>query len=186
MATQEQLMGALQVVVNLTRCVALKHALAAAEPEPALNFWRVLQGNLLDTAVLEWCKLFGSDDEEHQQVHWKNIFADEAEFRANLFAHLGIEQEGWGAYWQQMKAYRDQHVAHLDINRRDVTHYPELGSALSSAVYYYSRLIRELRALGETRFPDDLSGYYDAFQTQASEIAQTATASTRGFTERVR
>ncbi|MFL9895641.1 hypothetical protein [Paraburkholderia sp. RL17-381-BIF-C] len=40
MATQEQLSGALQVVVNLTRCVALKRALAAAEPDPALNFWQ--------------------------------------------------------------------------------------------------------------------------------------------------
>lgn len=85
-----------------------------------------------------------------------------------------------------MKAYHNQHVAHLDFNRRDVTHYPDLGSALSSAVYYYSRLIQELRALGDTRFPDDLGAYYDAFQTQAVEIAQSATASTREFTERVR
>lgn len=185
MATQEQLTGALQVVVNLTRCVALKRALAAAEPDPALNFWRVLHGNLLDMAVLEWCKLFGSDDEEHQQVHWRNVFEDEAEFRTGLFAHLGMEQETWRAYWQQMKAYRDQHVAHLDFNRRDVTHYPDLAGALSSAVYYYSRLIQELRALGETRFPDNLSDYYDAFQTQSAEIAQIATASTRDFTERV-
>ncbi|MFM9882623.1 MAG: hypothetical protein ACKVQT_06315, partial [Burkholderiales bacterium] len=80
----------------------------------------------------------------------------------------------------------DQHVAHLDFDRRDVTHYPDLGMALSSAVYYYSRLIQELRALGDARFPDDLSGYYDAFQTQAGEIALTATASTYAFTERVR
>jgi hypothetical protein len=186
MATQEQLTGALQVVVNLTRCVALKRALAAADPDPALNFWRVLHGNLLDMAVLEWCKLFGSDDEEHQQVHWKNVFADEGGFRTGLFAHIDMEQEAWCAYWQQMKAYRDQHVAHLDFNRRDVTHYPDLGTALWSAVYYYSRLIQELHALGDTRFPDDLSGYYDAFQMQAAAIAQTATASTRDFAERVR
>ncbi|WP_338638845.1 hypothetical protein [Burkholderia pyrrocinia] len=186
MATREQLTGALQVVVNLTRCVALKRALAGAEPDPALNFWRVMHGNLLDMAVLEWCKLFGSDDEEHQQVHWKNIFADEAGFRTGLFAHLSMEQEAWHAYWQQMKAYRDQHVAHLDFNQRDVMHYPDLGNALSSAVYYYSQLIQELRALGEARFPDDLSGYYDAFLTQSAEIAQIATASTRDFSERVR
>ncbi|WP_322026690.1 hypothetical protein [Burkholderia sp. BCC1977] len=185
MATQERLTGALQVVVNLTRCVALKRALAAVEPDPALNFWRVLHGNLLDIVVLEWCKLFGSDDEEHQQVHWKNVIADEEEFRTGLFAHLGIDQDLWRTYWQQMKAYRDQHVAHLDFNRRDVTHYPDLGSSMSSAVYYYGRLIQELRALGETRFPDDLSGYYDAFQAQSIEIAQTATASTRDFTESV-
>lgn len=185
MARREQLTGALQVVVNVARSVALKRALAAADPDPALNFWRVLHGNLLDVAVLEWCKLFGSDDEEHQLVHWKNVFADEARFRADLFAHLGLEQEEWLAYWQQMKAYRDQHVAHLDFNRRDVTHFPNLESALSSTVYYYSQLIQELRALGEMRFPNDLSGYYDSFLAQAAEIAQSATASTRDFAERV-
>jgi hypothetical protein len=85
-----------------------------------------------------------------------------------------------------MKAYRDQHVAHLDFSRRDVTHYPDLGGALSSAVYYYSRLVHELRVLGDRRFPDDLREYYEAFPAQAVEIADSATASTRGFTERVR
>lgn len=67
-----------------------------------------------------------------------------------------------------------------------MTRYPDLERALSSAVYFYSRLILKLRALGETRFPDDRRCYYDVFLTQSSEIAQTATASTRGFTERVR
>jgi hypothetical protein len=109
-------------------------------------------------------QLFGSDDEEHQQVHWKNVFADEAEFRTSLVAHAGLDQEAWLAYWQHMKAYRDQRVAHLDFSRRDVTHYPDLGGALSSAVYYYSRLVHELRVLGDRRFPDDLREYYEAFQ----------------------
>jgi hypothetical protein len=30
---------------------------------PSLNFWRLIYGNLLDVAVLEWCKVFGSDAE---------------------------------------------------------------------------------------------------------------------------
>lgn len=186
MATHEHLTAALQVVVNTARCVALKRAIAAADPDPALNFWRVLHGNLLDVAVLDWCKLFGSDDEEHQQVHWKNVFADKAAFRAGLLAHVHIDQDAWRGYWQQMKDYRDRHVAHLDFNRRDVTHYPDLEPALSSVFYYYSRLIAELRALGEARFPDDLSTYHEAFLAQAAEIARVATASTSGFAERVR
>lgn len=186
MATHEHLTSALQVVVNMARCVALKRAIAAADPDPALNFWRVLLGNLLDVAVLDWCKLFGSDDEEHQQVHWKNVFDDEAAFRAGLLAHVHLDHDAWRGYWQQMKNYRNQHVAHLDFNRRDVTHYPDLEPALSSAFYYYSRLIAELRALGESRFPDDLSTYYEAFLAQATEIGKVATASTNGFSERVR
>ena len=186
MATHEHLTAALQVVVNMTRCVALKRAISAADPDPALNFWRVVHGNLLDVVVLDWCKLFGSADEEHQQVHWKNVFADESAFRAGLFAHVNMDQDAWCSYWQQMKNYRDQHVAHLDFNRREVTHYPDLEPALSSALYYYRHLIKELRALGEVNFPDDLSTYYEAFLIQAVEIAKVATASTSGFKERVR
>lgn len=36
-ATQEQLMGALQVVVNLTRCVALKRALTVIKRGPLVE-----------------------------------------------------------------------------------------------------------------------------------------------------
>ena len=46
--TNERLTAALQVVVNVARCIALKRALAAADPDPSLNFWRVIHGNLLD------------------------------------------------------------------------------------------------------------------------------------------
>lgn len=186
MATQEKLLGALQVVVNLTRCIALKRALTEVEPDPALNFWRVMHGNLLDMAVLEWCKLFGSDDEDHQQVHWKNLFANEDEFRAGLLARVGMDKRAWAAYWTQMRAYRDQHVAHLDFDKRDVTSYPDLGPAQSSCAYYYSRLIQELRGLGEERFPSDLGDYYEAFLAQSVEVAHAAVASTASFEERVR
>ena len=183
--TNERLTAALQVVINVARCIALKRALAAADPDPPLNFWRVFHGNLLDVAVLDWCKLFGSDDEDRQRLHWKKVFGDEDAFRAGLFAHVQLDQDAWCGYWQQMKKYRDQHVAHLDFNRRDVSHYPDLGPALKSVCYYYSRLIVELRAMGDAPFPDDLSLYYEEFLAQADKVAKAATAGTRGFAERV-
>ena len=65
-----------------------KRVLSALDPDPPLNFWRILHGNLLDTAVLDWCKLFGSDDEEHQKTHWKNVVADRDAFRAELLGTL--------------------------------------------------------------------------------------------------
>lgn len=181
MAAHEQLTAALEVVVNIARCIALKRALAATDPDPALTFWRVIHGNLLDVAVLDWCKLFGSDDEEHQQVHWKNVFADKTTFRAGLLAHVQMNENSWCDYWKKMKKYRDQHVAHRDLNRRDVTHYPDLDAALSSVFYYHSSLIAELHMLGELRYPDDLITYYEKLLEQASEIAKTATASTSRF-----
>lgn len=52
-----------------------------------------------------------------------------------------------------MTGYRDQQVAHLDFNRCDIAHYPDLGPVLLSVLYDYSRLVAELRALGDARFP---------------------------------
>lgn len=182
---REKLVGALNVLVNMTRCIALKRAMSAVDDDPDLNFWRIQQGNTLDVAVLEWCKLFGSDDEVNQQIHWKNIFSDTDGFREGLFSHLGFNQKAWNSYWKSMKGYRDQHVAHLDFKRRDIKNYPNLEYAEASATYYYSRLIHELRQMGECRFPEDLSVYYKNFLEQAKVIGQIAIQSTRNFKETV-
>lgn len=179
------LINAINVIVNMTRCIALKRALTAIDPDPALNFWRTQYGCLLDMAVLEWCKLFGSDDKEHQPVHWKNIFLDENGFRAGLFSRLQIKPAEWDAYWKEMKNYRDQHVAHLDFKRRDVNSYPILDHALSSAAFYYSRLIQDLHKQTTSNFPDDLSAFYDLFQAEAQQIAQAAIENTRNFKETI-
>jgi len=185
MPTREQLTGALEVVVNLVRSIAVKRALSSVDADPPLNFWRVINGNLLDMAVLDWCKLFGSDDEEHQQVHWKNVFEDEQAFRSGLFAQLGLDRSAFTNFWNEMKTYRDQYVAHLDFRRRNLTNFPDLTLALASSAYYYQQLITALRTQGEVRYPDDLMTYYDAFLAQAAEIAGMATTSTRGFPKRV-
>jgi len=186
LATNEHMIAALQVMVNVVRCIALKRALAATDPDPSLNFWRLLHGNLLDAAVLDWCKLFGSDDEERQLLHWKRFFADGDDFRTGLLAHVQLGKDEWQCYWQRMKRYRDQYVAHLDFNRRDISHYPDLGPALASVCYYYSHLNAELRTKGEARFPHNLGEYYDAFLAHSSDIAGLAITSTHKITERIR
>jgi hypothetical protein len=53
-----------------------------------------------------------------------------------------------------------------------------------ASCFYFSRLISVLRAIGASRFPDDLAAYHKAFVTQANEIAGVATESTLGFAER--
>jgi hypothetical protein len=104
----------INVLVSLVRNVRSRRELHAACPEPHLNFWRVIYGNITDMAVLEWCKLFGSDDEENQPIHWKNIAPDPDSFRTALFSRLGIYESKWRSYWHEMKSYRDQSVAHHD------------------------------------------------------------------------
>lgn len=115
---------------------------------------RLIHGNQLDSAVLEWCKVFGSDDEA---THWKQVVpaADHDQFRSDLLASLEITVDVWAAYWNEMKSYRDNLIAHhIELNK--VANYPVLDLALKSSFFYYNYLIKELRSLGETRYPGDL------------------------------
>ncbi len=186
MPTQQQLDGALRVIVNLVRTIALKRAIATVDPDPHLNFWRVIQGNNMDMAAIEWCKLFGSDDEEHQQVHWKNVFDDHDAFRAGLLQYIGVDPEGWATYWRQVKEYRDQNVAHRDLNRRSVAEFPVLDNALRSSAFYYRRLLDELHPDEANRYPADLMEYYERFLDLSREVAERALGCTHEIRERVR
>lgn len=168
-------------LVHLARSAGLKRALTEVDPAPHLNFWRLIHGNQLDVAVLEWCKVFGSDGEA---THWKTIvpIPNQGQFRDDLFRAVGVAASEWAAYWNEMKAYRDNLVAHhIELNR--VANYPVLDLALKSSFFYYCYLIKELRALGEMRYPDDLRVYFTEFQGAVSAIAAVATASTMTINE---
>ena len=183
MTRRKELTAHLFRLVHLARSTEMKRALTEVAPKPHLNFWRLIHGNQLDIAVLEWCKVFSSDGEA---THWKKIVppADHDQFRDSLFAAVGVTADEWAAYWKKMKAYRDNLVAHhIELNR--VANYPSLGLAMKSSFFYYTYLIKELRALGETRYPDELQIYCKAFESQAREIATAAVASTAAIKERV-
>src|SRR5260370_32399600 len=104
--------------------VPLRRELAKASADPKLIFWRGMYGNLTDTAVLDWCKLFGSDDSETQPVHWKSIVQDHDLFRDAMLKALSISRTEWNDYWLEMKTYRDQAVAHFDPRQVSIPRYP--------------------------------------------------------------
>jgi len=183
--TDKHLKGAVIILANLVRSAHLKRALTHVDPDPALNFWRVIYGNLLDMAVIEWCKLFGSDNEDHQQVHWKNVFQDESAFRDGLHQCLGISRNAFFAYWEELKTYRDTAAAHLDLVKPRVPFYPTLDHAIASSCYYYAQLIPALRDRVMTRYPDDLQAYGEAFLVQTVDIASKAMMATKNMHERL-
>jgi hypothetical protein len=181
MATRSELIAHVTRLGNVVRSAQLKRALTSVDPNPTLNFWRLVYGNLLDVAVLEWCKLFGADSEP---THWKRVVSDHDSFRRALRRALGIDEAKWADYWEEMKAYRDALVAH-HVNSSSVTRYPSLDLCLESCYFYYAHVIKELRSLGEVRFPDDLKEYSARFASQAKEIAERALASTGDIQESV-
>ncbi len=182
---KQQLFAVVEVLTSFVRSVHVRRTLETVWANPHLNFWRVIYGNLTDVTVLEWCKLFGSDDEQNQPVHWKNVVSDHEAFLKNLLATLGIEESRWLSYWDEMKKYRDQAVAHHDERRRQILRFPQFDLALRSAAFYYDFVRSELLMLGIDQRPEDLSAYGKDFATQCRDVATAAIDATRSFRENV-
>lgn len=137
--------------------------------------------NFLDIAVLEWCKAFGSKTEV---THWSKHVADPDTFRAGLLQALGLSEEQWHAYWDSIKTYRDEVVAHHNSSSK-VTHYPDFGVALQACFYYYSTLIKQLRMLKVFDYPESLEDYFEKSLAQARDFSGVAYHATRSLREAV-
>lgn len=194
---REALARAVSVLSAVIWNIHLKRVLTTVDPSPRLNFWRLIYGDLLDMAVIEWCKLFGSDHEEYQPVHWKNIVPKDGhdEFRRGLLAHLKVPMEEWVKYREGVKHYRNNHAAHMSVpwlrpepkgKAPPEDRYPDLRMALEAAYFYYGALLARFADAGfEHRYPSDIREYSERYVAQATEAAQKATAATADMTERV-
>lgn len=184
MTPLETLLSHLYRLVYLSRVAMLKRAIEAVDQEPHLNFWRIIVGSQLDVAVLEWCKVFGSNKEAS---HWKQVVPKEehATYKAGLLAILKYSEAQWTDYWEHMKAYRDNLVAH-HIDGHNVGTYPDLTPALESAAYHYRYLLPRIRELDHTAYPEDLLTYQRDFQGLAIKVAAAALNATKDIPESVR
>lgn len=186
MESKQRLLETVEILVNLVRNIRLRRELESVCADPPLNFWRLIYGDLTDIAVLEWCKLFGSDDSEKQPAHWKNIVPDRDNFMHVLLTRLNVSLDQWKSYWDALKRYRDQSVAHHDHRRVQIKSYPIFDLALLSAYFYYEVVVTELSKLGVDKLPKDLMTYGDAFADLCRDIATAAMKATESFQETVR
>jgi hypothetical protein len=100
------------------------------------QFWRTVNGNCLDTCILEWCKLFAESNGKH---NWRKVVADPTAFLPGMLAHLRITEAELGAYIDEMRHYRDKFVAHLDeVHVMDI---PLLRISRRSVAYLYTNLV---------------------------------------------
>jgi hypothetical protein len=182
---KQQLFDAVEVITSVVRTIHIRRTLHSVWAEPHLAFWRVIYGNLTDMAVLDWCKLFGSDDERSQPVHWNNVATDPDLFRKKLFAALGIYESKWKSYWAEVKKYRDQAVAHHNERRREIKRFPSFDLALESTYFYYDYLHAELGRIGVHEHPPDIREYSKAFAAQCRDIAEAAALATKPYREQV-
>jgi len=125
-----------------------------SEYHPKVSFWRQVNGNFFDMAVLDWCKLFGDQKETPRKRlgkhHWRQVVSDSEAFEARLHARLETDTEGFAALITKMRDYRDTFVAHLDSDIK--INLPELEAARVAVAFYYRHIVE-----AEAR-PGDLTG----------------------------
>lgn len=131
----------------------------AGQPDIDNDFVVNGNGNFIDIAVLEWCKLFTSPRKEKH--HYQHSFENKADadiFLAAMLTNIGKTQQEWDGYIGAMKKYRDKYVAHWDDDP-DGALRPVFNTAIASATY----LLEFLNANGEDGwwpFPSDAAQFY--------------------------
>ena len=168
-----------ELLVEVVRCIQLKRVLSATNPDPEMNFWRLFSGGMLDLSVIDWCKIFGANGEP---THWKGLVSDPDKFRNDMLLSLEIDEKEWSTYWNHMKSYRDEFVAHHQRESKIKT-YPVLDIAFKSSCFYYDHLARELASPYGQGLDGKLEEYAQRFYDQAKEVAVAASQATNGFKE---
>jgi len=137
-------------LVQIVRCMHLKQVLCDIAPTPVLNYWRLINGDLLNLAILDWLEIFGSDLES---AHWKIIANNEEEkrlFKDNLFKYLEVSPEQWDEKWERLKSFKDDLAAH-HLQEGPIAICPHLDLVLKSSCFYYEYL----ESLAPCREPGD-------------------------------
>lgn len=128
----------------------------AGQPNQDSDFVVNGNGNFIDIAVLEWCKVFTSP--RKKKHNYEHVVKEPDEFLAAMLAHNGATQEDWDDYKATMKKYRDKYIAHWDDDP-DGAKRPVLDLAITSAAY----LLDYLTLCGEDGwwpFPQDAMQFY--------------------------
>jgi hypothetical protein len=88
-----------------------------------------------------------------------------------------MSEQGWIAYRESIKDYRDKDVAHIEV--RPVSHVPDMRIALQAVDYYYTYVIQELSQYSNySGWPRELKDYYQKSLAQTKPIVASAYAAT--------
>ena len=135
------------------------------------ELWVTINGNFMDIAVLEWCKLFGNDSEEH---HWKKIADNPDDFKNSMLETIKISEDDLTKCWDKMTDYRNNFVAHL--GQKKVMYIPLLeGIAHDVVKCYYAYIVKHCQSSKFLliRLPEDSRAYDDYYKKCIREARAT-------------
>ena len=115
-----------------------------------------IDGNFLDMSVMEWCKLFSDKRGKH---HWRKV-VNHPDFEADMLKQLDERADQFENYIDDMRAYRDKFLAHLDDER--TMNIPSMELARKSVTFFYEYLVSfEASNDDLAGLPKDLTVYYN-------------------------
>lgn len=168
MTREQRLRRALLICCHFARNMAYYRATYEhRRPVRQSEFWTSVNGNFIDIAVLEWCKLFGDPKDPH---FWRKIATAPSGFEQGLLSALGpgMNLEGFQYYVKTVRTYRDKFVAHLDHDL--LANVPSLDDSWLAVQFYHGYILeRESKEFSFAGLPQDIGAYYSAKLQEARQ-----------------
>ena len=163
---RDRLRRVVLLCVHFTRNLAYYRAGHGRLSKTSPPFWKTIDANFIDMAVIEWCKLLGDRKGKH---FWANVVTDPARFETEMLSHLGVTPSQFAAYVDEMRAYRDKFLVHLDDLK--VMDIPVLDQAQAAVEFYHHFVVQHEAAAGDLAgLPTDLADYYNRCFSEAKAI----------------
>lgn len=138
MHTRDPFIAPLHCLMAFAQTVHVRRMVEGIAVEPKQTFWIMTLNLLLESAAIQWCKVFGSRDED---THWTRVFHHEERerLRTDLLHALGLDAKEWDTYRASVVDYRNQWIAHHDLNATVITH-PHFDLALQAASFMFDQI----------------------------------------------
>lgn len=184
MHSRDPVIASMHRLMAFAQWVRVRRMILDIALEPKQTFWNMTMNLLLDAAILEWAKVFGSWDED---THWTKALplAEHDATRAALLKYLGLTAQEWGEQHAALLAYRNQLVAHHDLDAT-VTKIPYFDTALKAACFMFDRIraVADQNWLGN--IPTDLDRWSNTVAGNMSAIVRKAHAASATLGSNVR
>jgi hypothetical protein len=124
----------------------------------------------LKMSVIDWCKIFGTDDNE---IHWKKAVITNSkkfqnEFRLKIYEATKLNAKEWDDYHREMIGFRNKYVAHYDKDYNDPV--PRMDNALTVAFAYDELLWKEKNIVSFQGDLKPLSESITEYRNEAIEV----------------
>jgi hypothetical protein len=136
--SRDPVLAPLHRLMAFAQSVRVRRMIEGIALDPKQTFWIMTVNLLGNTAAIEWCKVFGSHAED---THWTRVLPESRhdDVRQSLLKQVQLTEEKWKEYRDSIVSYRDQMVAHHDLNAT-VAKYPHYDVAIVAANFMFDQV----------------------------------------------